>query len=155
MGGEGGGVGGRGARATRAPTLAPLPHPQADDLAAVASKCDVLYQTRIQKERFQVGAGGARGEGTGGGARAHARRPPYPHPQDRPDDYEAARGKFVVDTRVMDALPAASIVMHPLPRVDEIDRAVDADPRAAYFRQAKNGLFVRMALLKLALLEDA
>jgi len=45
--------------------------------------------------------------------------------------------------------------MHPLPRVDEIDRAVDADPRAAYFRQAKNGLFVRMALLKLALLEDA
>ena len=154
-GGEGGGGGGRGARATRAPTLAPLPHPQADDLAAVASKCDVLYQTRIQKERFQVGAGGARGEGTGGGARAHARRPPYPHHQDRPDDYEAARGKFVVDTRVMDALPAASIVMHPLPRVDEIDRAVDADPRAAYFRQAKNGLFVRMALLKLALLEDA
>lgn len=54
----------------------------------------------------------------------------------------------------MDALPAASVVMHPLPRVDEIAPDVDADPRAAYFRQAKNGLFVRMALLKLALLGE-
>lgn len=55
----------------------------------------------------------------------------------------------------MDALPASSIVMHPLPRVDEIHPCVDADPRAAYFRQAKNGLFVRMALLELALLKGA
>ncbi|HZX50063.1 MAG TPA: aspartate carbamoyltransferase, partial [Candidatus Paceibacterota bacterium] len=40
-----------------------------------------------------------------------------------------------------------AIIMHPLPRVDEISQAVDADPRAAYFRQAQNGLYVRMALL--------
>ena len=81
--------------------------------------------------------------------------PPSPHPpQDRPEDYEAARGKFIVDQSIMDALPSSSVVMHPHPRVDEIDPAVDADPRAAYFRQAKNGLYVRMALLKLALLGE-
>jgi len=101
-----------------------VPWTEADDLRAVAAEVDVLYQTRIQKERFQ----------------------------DRPEQYEAARGKFVVDGAVMAALPKTSIVMHPLPRVDEIVAAeVDADPRAAYFRQAKNGLYVRMALLKLAL----
>ena len=44
-----------------------------------------------------------------------------------------------------------AIVMHPLPRLDEIDVAVDDDPRAAYFRQVQNGLFIRMALLKLLL----
>ena len=101
-----------------------VPWTEADDLRAVAAEVDVLYQTRIQKERFQ----------------------------DRPEEYEAARGKFVVDGAVMAALPKKSIVMHPLPRVDEIVASeVDADPRAAYFRQAKNGLYVRMALLKLAL----
>ena len=69
-------------------------------------------------------------------------------------DFEAAKGKFIVDGGIMGVLPRASIVMHPLPRVDEIVAAeVDQDPRAAYFRQAKNGLFVRMALLKLALLK--
>ena len=84
---------------------------------------DVLYQTRIQKERFQ----------------------------DRPEDYELAKGKYIVDSGVMALLPKHGVVMHPLPRVDEILPEVDADPRAAYFRQAKNGLYVRMALLKLCL----
>jgi aspartate carbamoyltransferase catalytic subunit len=51
----------------------------------------------------------------------------------------------------MDALPKESVVMHPLPRLDEITVEVDDDPRAAYFRQAKNGLFIRMALLKVLL----
>ena len=51
----------------------------------------------------------------------------------------------------MALLPQSGVVMHPLPRVDEIAREVDADPRAAYFRQARNGLYVRMALLKLCL----
>ena len=103
-----------------------VPWSESSDLASVASRVDVLYQTRIQKERFR----------------------------DRPQDYEAAKGKFIVDGAVMAALPKSSIVMHPLPRVDEIVAAeVDSDPRAAYFRQAKNGLFVRMALLKLALLK--
>jgi aspartate carbamoyltransferase catalytic subunit len=48
----------------------------------------------------------------------------------------------------MARLPATAIVMHPLPRVDEIDHEVDSDPRAAYFRQAANGVALRMALLE-------
>jgi aspartate carbamoyltransferase catalytic subunit len=97
---------------------------EVEDLKAVASDVDVLYQTRIQKERFQ----------------------------DRPDDYEKAKGKYIIDQEVMKLLPRDGVIMHPLPRVDEIDPLVDDDPRAAYFRQARNGLYVRMALLKLALL---
>ncbi|XP_078179412.1 aspartate carbamoyltransferase, chloroplastic-like [Carex rostrata] len=94
------------------------------DLLEVASMCDIVYQTRIQKERF--------GE--------------------RIDLYEAARGKYIVDTKVLNVMQKHAVVMHPLPRLDEITVEVDNDPRAAYFRQAKNGLYVRMALLKLLLL---
>ncbi|XP_057977712.1 aspartate carbamoyltransferase 2, chloroplastic isoform X2 [Malania oleifera] len=86
------------------------------DLMEIASKCDVVYQTRIQRERF--------GE--------------------RFDLYEEARGKYIVDREVLGAMQKHAVVMHPLPRLDE-------DPRAAYFRQAKNGLYIRMALLKLLL----
>lgn len=93
------------------------------DLLEVASKCDVIYQTRIQRERFG----------------------------DRIDLYNEARGKYVVDKYVMDILQGHAVVLHPLPRLDEITVEVDADPRAAYFRQAKNGLYIRMALLKLLL----
>jgi aspartate carbamoyltransferase catalytic subunit len=96
---------------------------EVDDLKAVVSEVDVLYQTRIQKERFQ----------------------------DRPEDYERAKGKYIIDRQVMDLLPKHGVVMHPLPRVDEISPEVDPDPRSAYFRQARNGLYVRMALLKLCL----
>ncbi|XP_071725697.1 aspartate carbamoyltransferase, chloroplastic-like [Rutidosis leptorrhynchoides] len=94
------------------------------DLKEVASKCDVVYQTRIQRERF--------GE--------------------RTDIYEAARGKYIIDRDVLNVMQKHAVVMHPLPRLDEISVDVDGDPRAAYFRQAKNGLFIRMALLKLLLL---
>ena len=66
---------------------------------------------------------------------------------DRPEDYEKAQGKFIVDERMMRLMQRDSVVMHPLPRVGEIAPEVDADPRAAYFRQAKNGLYIRMALL--------
>ncbi len=97
---------------------------ESEDLLGVAANVDVLYQTRIQKERFV----------------------------DRPADYEAARGKYVVTREVMAALPATGIVMHPLPRLDEITTDVDEDPRAAYFRQAQNGLYIRMALLQVLLL---
>uniref|UniRef100_A0A6V7QSG9 aspartate carbamoyltransferase n=1 Tax=Ananas comosus var. bracteatus TaxID=296719 RepID=A0A6V7QSG9_ANACO len=97
---------------------------ESSDLLEVASKCDVVYQTRIQKERF--------GE--------------------RVDLYEAARGKYIVDKVVLEGLPKHAVIMHPLPRLDEITVDVDSDPRAAYFRQAKNGLYIRMALLKLLLL---
>ena len=62
-----------------------------------------------------------------------------------------ARGKYIVDSEVMAAMKADSIVMHPLPRLDEITTDVDTDPRAAYFRQAKNGMYIRMALLKVLL----
>ncbi|KAK9931795.1 hypothetical protein M0R45_019059 [Rubus argutus] len=93
------------------------------DLMEVASKCDVLYKTRIQRERF--------GE--------------------RIDLYEEARGKYIVDHHVVDVLQKRAVVMHPLPRLDEITVGIDGDPRAAYFRQAKNGLYIRMALLKLLL----
>jgi aspartate carbamoyltransferase catalytic subunit len=97
------------------------------DLRAVLPVCDVVYQTRIQKERFA----------------------------DRPGDYESVRGVYIIDRKAMDLLPRNSIVMHPLPRVDEIRPEVDDDPRAAYFRQAANGVFVRMALLKLLLAPES
>lgn len=96
---------------------------ESDDLMEVASKCDVVYQTRIQRERF--------GE--------------------RVDLYEAACGKYIVDTAVLKTMKKHAVVMHPLPRLDEITVDVDSDPRAAYFRQAKNGLYIRMAVLKLLL----
>jgi aspartate carbamoyltransferase catalytic subunit len=83
---------------------------------------DVLYQTRIQAERFAS-----------------------------PDEYERHRGVYVVTLEVMRGLPEHAILMHPLPRVGEIDPLVDADPRAAYFRQARNGLWVRMAVLDWAM----
>ena len=89
------------------------------DLAAVLPEVDVVYQTRIQKERFAT-----------------------------PEEYEATRGVYVVDSAAMDRLGPGAVLLHPLPRVDEIAVAVDADPRAAYFRQARNGVFVRMALLE-------
>jgi aspartate carbamoyltransferase catalytic subunit len=54
----------------------------------------------------------------------------------------------VIDQAAMERLPPEAIVLHPLPRVDEIAPGVDADRRAAYFRQAHNGVFVRMALLE-------
>ena len=96
---------------------------EVEDLYQVAGEVDVLYQTRIQRERFG----------------------------DKLADYEKARGKYIVDESILNCMREDAIIMHPLPRVDEIDPAVDADPRAAYFRQAHNGLYVRMALLKMLL----
>ena len=94
-----------------------------EDLMKVVAEVDVVYQTRIQRERFG----------------------------DRIADYEAVRGKYIIDPAAMASLSDDAIVMHPLPRVDEIDPAVDKDPRAAYFRQAHNGVYIRMALLQMVL----
>jgi aspartate carbamoyltransferase catalytic subunit len=94
-----------------------------EDLIEVAQQSDVIYQTRIQRERFG----------------------------DRIADYESARGKYIVDSTIMEALPETGRVLHPLPRIDEIAPEVDADPRAAYFRQAHNGIYIRMALLRMVL----
>ena len=84
----------------------------------VISELDVLYMTRVQKERFLD-----------------------------EDEFDRVKDSFVLDARKMaDAKPKMA-VLHPLPRVNEILPEVDADPRAAYFRQVENGKFVRMALI--------
>jgi aspartate carbamoyltransferase catalytic subunit len=95
-----------------------VPWVETEDLDSVLSEVDVVYQTRIQKERFAD-----------------------------LETYNSVKGVYRIDERSLSLMRKYSIVMHPLPRVDEIDHAVDADPRAAYFRQARNGLHLRMALL--------
>jgi aspartate carbamoyltransferase catalytic subunit len=95
-----------------------IPWVENDDLDAVLPEVDVVYQTRIQKERFTD-----------------------------PAQYEALKGIYRIDDHALALMRKYAIVMHPLPRVDEIAPEVDADPRAAYFRQARNGLHIRMALL--------
>jgi aspartate carbamoyltransferase len=91
-------------------------------LENVLPDTDVLYVTRVQKERFSDLA-----------------------------DYEKVAGAYVIDTEVMEAAKERMIVMHPLPRVTEISMDFDDDPRAAYFRQMEYGLYVRMALLAMVL----
>ncbi|MGH7902875.1 MAG: aspartate carbamoyltransferase [Candidatus Dormibacteraceae bacterium] len=91
---------------------------ESGDLDEALSRADVVYQTRIQKERFAD-----------------------------PKAYERVKGVYRIDARSMGLMKPDAIVMHPLPRVDEIAPEVDSDPRAAYFRQARNGLHIRMALL--------
>jgi aspartate carbamoyltransferase catalytic subunit len=95
---------------------------QTGDFGGAIAGMDVLYQTRIQAERFES-----------------------------VEEYERYRGVYVVTAEVMRRLPDHAILMHPLPRLGEIDQQVDADPRAAYFRQARNGLWVRMAVLDWAM----
>jgi len=97
------------------------------ELAKVLPEVNVVYQTRIQKERFG----------------------------DRIADYENCRGVYVINEECLGLMKPNAIIMHPLPRLDEITMAVDRDPRAAYFRQAQNGLFVRMALLNRVLRDEA
>jgi len=91
---------------------------ETDDLAAALPACDVLYVTRIQRERFAD-----------------------------PAEYEQLRGSYVVDRALIERTNPDVTIMHPLPRVDEIATDVDDLPGAAYFRQAANGVWVRMAVL--------
>ena len=95
-----------------------VPWIETEDLNAVLPEVDVVYMTRIQKERFPD-----------------------------PELYNAVKGVYRIDKDAMALMRKYAILMHPLPRVDEISPDVDADPRSAYFRQARNGLHVRMALL--------
>ena len=90
------------------------------DLDSIISETDVLYVTRVQQERFVDQS-----------------------------VYEKVNRSYAVNIDTMDIAKERMIVMHPLPRVDEISRAVDKDPRAAYFRQMEYGMYVRMALLAL------
>ena len=96
---------------------------QYQSLEEVIDKLDVLYMTRIQKERFAS-----------------------------QEEYIKQKDVYVLDTKKMSKAKPDMIVMHPLPRVDEIDIKVDDDKRAKYFAQAKYGMYVRMALI-LTLLE--
>lgn len=93
---------------------------ESGDLNDLLPNVDVCYMTRIQKERFSSDS-----------------------------EYELAKGKFILDTDNVNTMKKDAIVMHPLPRVDEITTAVDLNPRARYKQQAKNGLYVRMALLEM------
>jgi len=91
-------------------------------LEEVLPETDVLYVTRVQKERFANQA-----------------------------DYESVKGAYVITPETMELAKERMIIMHPLPRVGEISMELDSDPRAAYFRQMEYGLFVRMALLAMVL----
>jgi aspartate carbamoyltransferase catalytic subunit len=95
-----------------------VPWVETQDLDSVLPEVDVVYQTRIQKERFTDA-----------------------------DAYNAVKGIYRIDKRSLALMRKYAVLMHPLPRVDEIAPEVDDDPRAAYFRQARNGLHIRMALL--------
>ncbi len=92
------------------------------DLDSVLAGSDVLYVTRVQKERFE-----------------------------NLDEYESVKGAYVITPETMKKAKTKMALMHPLPRVGEISPDVDGDPRAAYFRQMEYGLYVRMALLAMVL----
>jgi len=87
-------------------------------LEDVIGKLDVLYMTRVQKERFLD-----------------------------EDEFDRVKNSFVLDCEKLKAAKPKMAILHPLPRVNEIRTEVDADPRAAYFRQVENGKFVRMSLM--------
>lgn len=91
---------------------------ETEDLEAALKVADVVYMTRVQKERFENDA-----------------------------EYDLVKDRFLLKKDHLALMKADAIIMHPLPRVNEIDHAIDLDKRAAYFRQAENGLYVRMALL--------
>ncbi|CAG8447257.1 3648_t:CDS:2, partial [Scutellospora calospora] len=88
------------------------------DLESVIAETDVLYVTRIQRERFADQT-----------------------------EYERIKDSYIINNSTLSRSKPNMIVMHPLPRVNEIDPEVDFDERAVYFRQMKYGMFVRMALL--------
>jgi aspartate carbamoyltransferase catalytic subunit len=91
---------------------------ETENLDEALKQADVVYMTRVQKERFE-----------------------------NKEDYERVKDMFLLKAPHLDLMKQTAIIMHPLPRVNEIDTAIDADKRAAYFRQPQNGLYIRMALL--------
>ncbi len=95
---------------------------ETENLESVLPKADVIYLTRVQKERFA-----------------------------EPVEYEQLKNAYIFDAKLLGKMKTDAIVMHALPRVNELAPEVDVDPRAAYFRQARNGLFVRMSILQYAL----
>lgn len=102
-----------------------MEYEEVTSLDAAIGKLDILYMTRIQRERF-----------------------------DSFDEYERLKDSYILTTEKMTHAKNTMRVLHPLPRVNEISVKVDEDPRAAYFRQALNGKYMRMALI-LKLLKEA
>jgi aspartate carbamoyltransferase catalytic subunit len=96
-----------------------IPFHEGEKLEGVIEQADVAYITRVQSERF-------------------ASR----------EEYDAVKDVYVIDAEMANRMKPEAIIMHALPRVNEISPDVDSNARAAYFRQAKNGLYIRMALLK-------
>ena len=101
-----------------------IPYFETDSLDKVIGDLDVLYMTRVQRERFF-----------------------------NEEDYIRLKDSYILNTEKMSLAKKEMMVLHPLPRVNEIDLDVDRDPRAMYFRQAKYGMYIRMALLS-SILEE-
>lgn len=99
---------------------------ETEKLEKIINIVDVLYQTRVQKERFK-----------------------------NIKEYEKLNGGYVITKKIANAMKPKSIIMHPLPRINEISTEVDSLSKAVYFKQAQYGLLVRMALLKFILLKHA
>lgn len=95
-----------------------IPYVETRDLEKSLPALDILYMTRVQRERFF-----------------------------NEEDYIRLKNSYVLTRAKLDAAPADMAVLHPLPRVNEITLDVDDDPRAAYFEQAQNGVYMRMALI--------
>jgi aspartate carbamoyltransferase catalytic subunit len=93
-----------------------------EELSKVIPQVDALYMTRIQKERFGS-----------------------------LEDYEKVRGSYRLSATDLTRAKPTTIIMHPLPRVDEIEYSVDGTPHAKYFKQVWYGLLVRMSLIGLVL----
>ncbi|HQM89462.1 MAG TPA: aspartate carbamoyltransferase, partial [Exilispira sp.] len=89
-----------------------------EDFTEVGNELDVLYCTRIQRERFAD-----------------------------PVEYQKVANSYEISRDNIESLAKNTIILHPLPRVNEISQTVDDDPRARYFYQAKNGVYTRAALL--------
>lgn len=100
-----------------------VPYKEVVRMEEALPKLDLLYMTRVQKERFF-----------------------------NEDDYVRMKDFYILDAKKMELAPKDMLVLHPLPRVNEISVEVDKDPRAAYFKQVQYGVYVRMALI-LTLLE--
>ena len=95
-----------------------IPYTQTTDLESVIPQLDILYMTRVQKERFF-----------------------------NEEDYLRLKDSYILTPEKLENAKADLSILHPLPRVNEITVAVDKDPRAAYWRQVKNGKYIRMALI--------
>ena len=102
-----------------------IPYMQTSDLDEALPELDILYMTRVQKERFF-----------------------------NEEDYLRLKDSYILTPDKLRSAKDNLCIMHPLPRVNEISTAVDSDPRACYFRQVLNGKYMRMALIKM-LLEEA